>query len=180
MLDSAKMMSLQDDAQSRRISSEVLRRCLYKSVAAPCKRRITNRKSYCSPSSSFIDSPGDIRERHKKLFMSVPVTPSQSLAVTPSHSPTENRSFFGFLSHSTTPRCVSPVCPEDDEENSCKGLASIFQPQPRYVSANGNLNGQQQVNDDNGVPIKSSSSSRTPFSLMRRRGLVVKGSEIQF
>lgn len=135
------MMSLQEDARSRKISSEVMKRCLYKSVTAPCRRRIMNRMS-CSGTTS-----GNF---YSRKMLSLPVTPMQSLRVTPSQSPTEDRRFFyGFLSHGPTPRSTTPVQMDedeedgryedndifDDEERDCKGLASLFKPQPRYVVA---------------------------------------------
>lgn len=140
------MMSMQEDAQSRKISSEIMKRCLYKSVAAPCRRRITNRMSCNLTARDGASAAGTFFSRK---MLSLPITPMESQRVTPSHSPTEDRRFFyGFLSHGPTPRSTSPV-PFDDEEienagtedddgdenRDCKGLASLFRPQPRCVMA---------------------------------------------
>jgi hypothetical protein len=80
------------------------------------------------------------------MFQSLPVTPAQSLAVTPSHSPTSNKTFFyGFLSRGTTPRCTTPeplpedVATEEVEGVDCRGLATLFRPHPRYISASGDV-----------------------------------------
>lgn len=134
------MMSMQEDAQSRKISSEIMKRCLYKSaVAAPCRRRIANRTS-----CNLTARDGAF---YSRKMLSLPITPMESQRATPSHSPTEERRFFyGFLSHGPTPRSTSPVPfddeetenagNEDDDENGhCKGLASLFRPRPRCVMA---------------------------------------------
>lgn len=179
------MMSLQEDARSRKISSEVMKRCLYKSVTAPCRRRIMNRMS-CSGTTSS----GNF---YSRKMLSLPVTPMQSLRVTPSQSPTEDRRFFyGFLSHGPTPRSTTPVQMDedeedgryedneifDDEERDCKGLASLFKPQPRYVVAR--VWSQQDCDElpesrgasVNQTPVNSvpnSSRYRPPNLIIRRK-----------
>lgn len=188
LLDPAKMMSLQEDARSRKISSEVMKRCLYKSVTAPCRRRIINRMS-CSGTSSS----GNF---YSRKMLSLPVTPMQSLRVTPSQSPTEDRRFFyGFLSHGPTPRSTTPVRMgeedeeedddgryynkniEDEEERDCKGLASLFKPQPRYVVAR--VWSQQNCDElpdsrgelVNPIPVNSAQNNSTRY---RPPNLIIK------
>jgi len=140
---------MQEDARSRKISTEVIKRSLYKSVTAPCRRRMMNRMSYCSTSSRLLDDsmsqsqPATSLSSQARMFQSLPVTPAQSLAVTPAHSPTGNKTFFyGFLSRGTTPRCTTPeprpeelFAEQEIDEQDCRGLATLFRPHPRYVSA---------------------------------------------
>lgn len=156
LLDPAKMMSMQEDARSRKISSEVMKRCLYRSVAAPCRRRIANRMS-CSitPNDAGGNSASLSAGFYQRKMLSLSVTPMESLRVTPSQSPTEDRRFFyGFLSHGPTPRSTSPV-PFDggereidarNEGDDAKGLASLFRPQPTCVVAR--VWSQQDCGDD--------------------------------
>jgi len=115
-------MTLQDDAQCRRISSEVMKRCLYKSDV-PCRRRAYGRLR-----------GGPSRAR---MAQSMPVTPSQSHTVSPSHSPTNmTGSLYAFLSRGTTPRAVTPETEDGEEDRKCDaGIASVLRPQPRYVRA---------------------------------------------
>jgi len=123
LLDATKLMSLQDDAQCRRISSEVMKRCLYKSDTA-CRRRALNRM-YGSSSRS-------------RMVQSMPVTPAQSHPVSPAHSPTNmTGSLYAFLSRGATPRAVTPESEDGEEEddNCDAGIASVLRPQPRYVRA---------------------------------------------
>jgi len=115
-------MTLQDDAQCRRISSEVMKRCLYKSDA-PCRRRAYGRMYGSSKA---------------RMVQSMPVTPAQSHTVSPSHSPTNmTSSLYAFLSRGTTPRAVTPETNDAEEEDgrSDMGIASVLRPQPRYVRA---------------------------------------------
>jgi len=116
-------MTLQDDARCRRISSEVMKRCLYKSDA-PSRRRAYGRLH-----------SGASRAR---MAQSMPVTPAQSHTVSPAHSPTSmTGSFYTFLSRGTTPRAVTPETEDGDEDddNCDAGIASVLRPQPRYVRA---------------------------------------------
>jgi len=111
-------MTLQDDAQCRRISSEVMKRCLYKSDM-PCRRRAN-------------------RSARARMVQSMPVTPAQSHSVSPAHSPTSmTGSLYAFLSRGTTPRAVTPETEDGEEEDGkCDaGIASVLRPQPRYVRA---------------------------------------------
>lgn len=117
-------MTLQDDARCRRISSEVMKRCLYKSEA-PCRRRRAYSQMYG-------------RSARSRMVQSMPVTPSQSHSVSPSRSPTNmTGSMYTFLSRGTTPRAVTPETEDGEEEdNRCDaGIASVLRPQPRYVRA---------------------------------------------
>lgn len=116
-------MTLQDDAQCRRISSEVMKRCLYKSNT-PCRRRAYSQMYGRSPRSRMVQS--------------MPVTPSQSHSVSPSRSPTNTTgSMYTFLSRGTTPRAVTPEKEDGEEEDDRldAGIASVLRPQPRYVRA---------------------------------------------
>jgi len=123
LLDPTKLMTLQDDARCRRISSEVMKRCLYKSDA-PCRRRAYGRM-YSSSARA-------------RMVQSMPVTPAQSHSVSPAHSPTNmTGSLYAFLSRGTTPRAVTPETEDGEEEDEeCDaGIASVLRPQPRYVRA---------------------------------------------
>jgi len=115
-------MTLQDDARCRRISSEVMKRCLYKSDA-PCRRRALNRMY-----------SGSSRAR---MVQSMPVTPAQSHTVSPAHSPTNmTGSVYAFLSRGTTPRAVTPETEDGEDDDKCDaGIANVLRPQPRYVRA---------------------------------------------
>lgn len=127
LLDPTKMMTLQDDARCRRISCEVMKRCLYKSDA-PCRRRALNRM-YSSGSSAAARA---------RMVQSMPVTPAQSHTVSPAHSPTNmTGSLYTFLSRGTTPRAVTPEREDDEGTDDCcdAGIASVLRPQPRYVRA---------------------------------------------
>ena len=153
------MLSLQEDARSRKISAEIMKHGLYKSVAGPCRRRIhSSRMSY---SSTWSQSDPMTEESRFRMYQSLPATPMQSVEGTPAHSPTSSRRFpFGFLSRGTTPRNTSPVPIGEDgvQEQDCQGLASIFKPQPRYIRANvrsksnlddwGELSEERELSDD--------------------------------
>jgi len=69
----------------------------------------------------------------------MPVTPSQSHSVSPSHSPTNmTGSMYAFLSRGATPRATTPeteVGEEEDDSRYDAGIASVLRPQPRYVRA---------------------------------------------
>jgi len=124
LLDPTKLMTLQDDARCRRISSEVMKRCLYKSDV-PSRRRAYGRLH-----------SGSSRAR---MAQSMPVTPAQSHTVSPAHSPTSmTGSYYAFLSRGTTPRAVTPELEDGDEDDNGRcdaGIASVLRPQPRYVRA---------------------------------------------
>lgn len=139
-------MSMQEDARSRRISSEVMKHCLYESVISPYRRRLSMRPDYrfAQPYS-------------RMMVQSMPVTPAQSQAVTPLHSPTGIKRFRAFLSHRTTPRNSTPNGEEDEEtveeslevdDDSWKGLASLFRPQPRYIPAVGACISKMEDDED--------------------------------
>lgn len=138
LLDPAKMMTMQEDARSRRISAEVMKHRLYESVVtSPRRRRFSMRMDY------YGNTPECEVKNFSRMVQSVPVTPAHSEAVTPAQSPTGEKKFlFGFFSRGTTPRGHTPddelnCSIEEVEENrgSTTGLASLFQPQPRCILA---------------------------------------------
>lgn len=141
LLDPVKMMSMQEDAKSRKISSEVMKHCLYESVLSPSKRRFSMRPgNYCDMTvSEYGDDPSDPHS-YARMVQSLPVTPAQSQTVTPLHSPKSNRRFRAFFSCGMTPRNATPEEDEQSlevEEDSWKGLPSLFKPRPRYIPASG-------------------------------------------
>jgi len=140
-MDPAKLMSMQEDAHSRKISSEVMKQCLYESViASPYRRqrRMSMRPNdYRGLSSSTYSGAGDGDTgmmSYSRMVQSMPVTPAQSQTVTPAVSPTTLKRFRAFTS-----RCATPDEGNDRSlevaEDSWKGLASLFKPCPRYISA---------------------------------------------
>jgi len=107
---------MQEDAYCRRISAEVMKRCLYK-PAAPCRRRILNRARDAGQQACAVQS--------------LPVTPGYSNFTTPVLSPATSYSCFSLFSCTSTPRAASPETPDIDDQ----GLASVLTPRPRYVRA---------------------------------------------
>jgi len=208
LLDPVRLMSMQEDARLRKISTEVVKRSLYKSVTAPCRRRMMNRMSYCGSSSRRNDDSlsvsvnnGSSNKSYSRMFQSLPVTPLQSLAASPSHSPTGNKHFFyEFLSRGATPRCTTPEPEENDDVieeygSDCKGLATLFRPQPRYVSAKdhtfavdgGALNHIDQneesfdlVSVGNLAPARMSVIHRTSVDAKQRNNILIKTSSPVF
>jgi hypothetical protein len=133
LVDPARFMSMQEDARCRKISSEVMKRCLYR-PDMPGRRRTYSRMS----TSMRGSTDGSSSQSYARMFQSLPATPAQSLTVTPAHSPTNMRgSFFSFLSRGATPRAMTPETEEEepDEPECDAGLASVLRPQPRYVCA---------------------------------------------
>ena len=116
LLDRTRLLSMQEDAYCHRISAEVMKRCLYKPIA-PRRRQTLNRARNSSQPT--------------RVPQSLPVTPGLSSATTPMISPTTSYSCFAVYSCDTTPRAMSPVPP--DVEN--QGLANLLTPRPRYVHA---------------------------------------------
>ncbi|ESO09337.1 hypothetical protein HELRODRAFT_168308 [Helobdella robusta] len=134
MLDPSKMMSMQEDARTHKISAEIMKHSLYKSVAGPSRRRFRSRMAY---SQTWSDDPNSLNQSNSwypRYYMSLPQTPVESGRTSPVSSPTRkfpNR----FFSRGTTPRCSSPIqIVEEDEES--QGLASILKPRPRFIRAN--------------------------------------------
>jgi hypothetical protein len=131
-------MSLQEDAHSRKISTEVMKRCLYRQEV-PGRRRAYS-KMYSSVRAS---TDGSSSQSYARMFQSLPPTPARSLAVSPAHSPTNvpngRGNFYSFLSRGATPRAMTPEpeedCEEPEEPECDAGLASLLRPQPRYVTA---------------------------------------------
>jgi len=150
LLDPVKLFTMQDDARSHRISSEVLKRCLYSSVisSSPYRRRQSaqtseyrrgcrppSMHSEVSPEPNYGSAPAASR-----WVQSLPVSPAQSHVTSPIHSPTNLHRFDTFMSRGATPRNSTPDDMEcgststlDVEEDSWKGLPSLFKPRPRYI-----------------------------------------------
>lgn len=117
VLDPMQLMSMQEDAYARKISTEVMRRSLHNSITTPCRRRYNRSRK---PSSGMT---GAGRGHAPRYFQSLPVTPARP---SPSSSPTRN------LDGS---REVLPFVDLQVEEDSWRGLASLFKPKPRYIGA---------------------------------------------
>jgi hypothetical protein len=141
LLGSNKLLNMQEDARSRRISAEVMKHRLYESViVSPRHRRLSMR----ADGDLHGDGAGGYNHP-SRMAMSMPVTPAHSHNVTPQHSPTSSARRFqwpGWFSRGTTP--LAGTTPTDDqadgsimevEEDSWKGLACLFKPQPKYVPA---------------------------------------------
>ena len=134
------MMSMQEDAKSKKISAEVMKNRLYESVvASPRRRRMSARADYLTPTRSESQDFSSFTEA-ARMVQSLPVTPAASQNVSPAQSPTSSRRFFGYFSRGATPHVRTPEEIHEDhwaevQEDSWKGLASLFKPQPRYVSA---------------------------------------------
>lgn len=124
------MMNMQEDAKSRRISSEVMKHRLYESVlTSPRRRRFSGyygTGGECTPTSF---------QGYARMVQSLPVTPAHSQNVTPAHSPTSKKSFnYGFMSQGATPTDPTPD-EEEMEVEEDQGIASIFRPRPRFIAA---------------------------------------------
>ena len=91
LMDASKMMSMQEDARTHKISSEVMKQSLYKNVEGPSRRhgrpRIQGSRTW---SDANQDGSGGWQPRY---YQSLPPTPMQSIGPTPSHSPTRKFSF---------------------------------------------------------------------------------------
>jgi len=142
---------MQDDAVSHRISSEVLKRCLYSSVisSSPYRRRQsmqTGGYRRVRPPSMHNDAASDLNygsipvASSSRWAQSLPVSPAQSHVTSPIHSPTNLYHCNTFMSRGATPRNSTPDGMEygstttlDVEEDSWKGLPSLFKPRPRYI-----------------------------------------------
>jgi len=149
LLDPVKLFSMQDDARSHRISSEVLRRCLYSSVisTSPYRRRQsvqTGDYRRGRPPSMHSDTSYDPARASlpvaSRWAQSLPVSPAQSHVTSPIHSPTNLHHYNTFMSRGATPRNSTPDSMDygststlDVEEDSWKGLPSLFKPRPRYI-----------------------------------------------
>jgi hypothetical protein len=149
LLDPVKLMSMQEDAKSRRISAEVMKHSLYASVisSSPYHRRQSMyhgdyRRGRPPSMHGDMNVDNAATPVMSRFVQSLPVSPAQSHDTTPAHSPTALRQFRMFLSHTTTPRNMTPDGLDDGssttldvEEDSWKGLASLFKPRPRYIPA---------------------------------------------
>ena len=140
---------MQDDAQSHRISSEVLKRCLYSSVisSSPYRRRQsiqTGDYRRGRPPSMRSDASSNLNYSSmpvsSRWAQSLPVSPAQSHVTSPIHSPINLHHYSNFMSRGATPRNSTPDSMEcgststlDVEEDSWKGLPSLFKPRPRYI-----------------------------------------------
>ena len=147
---------MQEDARSRRISAEVMKHRLYESViVSPRHRRLSMRADGDHADSGYS---------YSRMAMSMPVTPAHSHNVTPQHSPTSSSRRFhwpGWFSRGTTPLAgTTPTEEQVDggsimevEEDSWKGLACLFKPQPKYVPAgrwSQNIESEEQEMDIEG------------------------------
>ena len=136
-LDPVRRMNLQEDARSRRISAEIMKHRLYESViTSPRRRRLSVRADYMGVRPADEIAEMQSFQYTSRMAQSLPVTPAHSQNVTPIQSPTSSRRFFfGFFSRGTTPeeddRCLHPAPPSN--QDSWKGLASIFKPSPRCI-----------------------------------------------
>lgn len=124
-LDNGRLMDMQDDAKSRRISAEVMKHRLYESVVqSPRRRRFSMRMDYFGHGSPMPDEG----LHPSRYVQSLPVTPAHSSNVSPVHSPTLQRRFpFGFFSRGTTPDEERKPIGEGD---GFPGLAGILKPYP--------------------------------------------------
>jgi len=148
LLDPVKMFAMQDDARSHRISSEVLKRCLYSSVlsSSPYRRRQSvhtgDYRRAGRPPSMHADSDSSRGSLPvaSRWAQSLPVSPAQSHFTSPIHSPVNLHHYDAFMSQSASPRHSTSDSMEcgstsalDVEEDSWKGLPSLFRPRPRYI-----------------------------------------------
>ena len=150
-----KLMSMQESARMHTISSEVMKHSLYESVISPGKRRysacLKRRPDSCVMSSGYSDCSGD-GAPDWRMVQSLPVTPNQSQNATPTQSPTSCKRFCSFLSRGPTP-CGSTLLRNrserslEVEEDSWKGLPSLFRPSPRYIPANGSAVASSEFED---------------------------------
>jgi hypothetical protein len=113
---------MQEDAHCRRITVEVMKRCLYKSVV-PCRRRAINRLNSMTSSAAVVASGTGMSSR---LAVSVPVTPIRSKVTSPVPSPTNSCMFFGPMTE---------LAVAADADFSDRGLTSLFRPRPRILRA---------------------------------------------
>lgn len=130
-LDPAKMMSMQEDAKARLISSEIMKHRLYESVITTARPRCL---SVGPPDYNYYPFLPYSFSTH-----SMPVTPFRgSHETSPASTPsgiTNMHGFFRFYSRGTTPKCTTPV--EENcmlEESSGIGLTSLFGRYPRQGS----------------------------------------------
>jgi len=154
LLDSTRMLSMQEDAYCHRISSEVMKHCLYK-PAAPCRRRISSRLRHANQPARAV--------------LSLPVTPGYSSATTPALSPTSSISCTAF-SCSVTPRASSPETQDIDNH----GLANVLTPVSRYVRASCSevTNTNKKVNSPDSVFLNVPTISGQFFGHKRLSGSV--------
>ena len=146
LLDSNRMLSMQEDVHSHRISSEVMKNRLYESVImSPHHRRMSQ-----STSNNFSEY-----NPFKRMVFSMPVTPAHSGNASPTNSPTlttKRRQFrFGYHSREMTPRMMSPereISEDGFDISSCQGLASIFRPIPKVIRATDSLVDDVEMEDD--------------------------------
>lgn len=132
LLDPTRMMAMQEDARNHKISSEVMKANLYKSVTRPRSRcyRLPNSRTW----SNNDDDDNELSSWYPKYYQSLPPTPLVSGRTTPNTSPTRSHQ-FRFLSRGTTPRCTSPNGIMEEEEEG-EGLAGVLKPRPRFINAN--------------------------------------------
>lgn len=165
LLDPLKMMSLQDDAKDRRITAEIMKRHLYESVVTAKRPRHlsvrTDRGGFYGSSWSLAGE-SDVSLPCGLMTQSMPVTPSHGSAdISPARTPTGTNggrsrlSYFRLHSRrgTTSGACSSHLAENgylEEEEESCMGLISIFNPQPRYVAVQRSHSGRNSTQADDG------------------------------
>lgn len=137
---------MQEEARSRKLTSEVMKNRLYESVVVSPRRKRTPGGLNASMlgGDMYTDEVTQFYMHPTRMAMSVPVTPAASARTTPCHSPSASRRFlFGLFSsaqHSQTMDFSevddvntngSMVCGDDT-----RGIASIFSPVPKCIPAN--------------------------------------------
>ena len=142
LLDSTQMMSMQEEARSRKLSSEVMKNRLYESVlTSPQRKRSQRTAMHASVMNHDIysDEVTEMYMHTTRMAMSMPVTPATSNRTTPCTSPTmKRRNFiFSIFSRSQTMDFsddMSDIC-DDNDDNNVRGIATIFSPQPKCIPA---------------------------------------------
>jgi len=191
--NTSSFMNMQEDAKSRKISAEIMKHRLYESVVTSPRRRRQSMTpgGYMTPRDyrdrmSISTDEDDVQFDDQgsltgawtpqRYIQSMPVSPATSTRTTPMGSPkSERRSFTGyvrnrtvseagtrsgFYSRGTTPdhETHAGIATED------QGLASIFRPVPRVISAH-DVREPMDVDghgDDVGIFINPAASPCSP------------------
>ena len=148
LLSPSNILSVQEDAKYKRISSEVMKHRLYESVVhSQRRRRFSARSPMLSASSNDVMA-------FVRTMKSMPVTPAHSGAASPTeNSPTSSRRFpFRFLSRGATPRALSPEREESGGEDGtfCLGIASVLRPIPKVIRA---TDDERSCDEDNSFSL---------------------------
>ena len=135
------MMSMQEDAKSRKLSSEVMKNRLYESVlVSPHRKRSQRAAMHASVMNGdvYSDEVTEMYMHPTRMAMSMPVTPATSTRTTPCTSPTmKRRNFlFNIFSRSQTMDFGDDMSDiYDDNDDTVRGIATIFSPQPKCIPA---------------------------------------------